>query len=55
VRAIVESLPNPKIVCRLHNLCFDAPLAAVDEFGSVEPMVRVELKQQLTGWSLWRG
>jgi hypothetical protein len=55
--AMIEAMSDPEIVGRLDALRLDAPLAAVDQFGPKEFVVRVELKQQLTRWSLrlWLG
>jgi hypothetical protein len=48
-------MPDPKIVRCPHDLRFNAPLAAVEQLGAKEPMVRVELEEQLAGRALRRG
>src|SRR5262245_49870896 len=53
--AMVEAVPDPEVVWRLHDLGLDSPAAPIDEFRAKELSVRVELEKKLTRWSLRRG
>jgi hypothetical protein len=52
---MIEPMADPEIVGRFDDLRFHSPLAAVEQLGPKESLVRVELEEQLAGRSLRRG
>jgi len=47
--SVIETMANPEVVGRLDDLCFHAPLTAVEQFGAEEFVIRVELEAHLAG------
>jgi len=52
MHAMIEAAPDPKFIRRFDDLRLDAPLAAVEQFGPKELVVRVELEEELTRGAL---